>query len=756
MRGWKHLLRQLPTTLLLLLVLACTQTVPGTKHPPATPTFNLSSPLSPLPTPTPPRRVPTPTPNIPPTRAPKPTFTPTPVPTWPVVLPPLSTPTPLPAHLVPEDVLPTGAHLLADVVAPLKESGEPVALLVYRWPVGSVENGPFPQDTDVHMQLIPLGERTYTPRLGPQSVPGVVRMRVVDLEPDGYPDILLEPAPSPTYPFSLGLPWAWPLILSHRTFPFVGGYWGDVYKDDPRWFAHMRPVLYYAGPKGVRFSDAEGDGHWEVDVIYSTEDGADTWQVDRYVWNSRLQRYEATRTWTEPAQEPVPPRRFERWVEQLRPFYAFPPSGKAPYPAKRVEMRVQNVLHVDVDGDGRREWLVDFFMHPVYGTSEDWKPNGPVGLAVFDEDDRLLWRSEQDEVTWCLDGDRIDLKTRLLWRPEGREGARVLHLITVDFSGSGAWHVSQLHIYEPIRRTLRRIQPVMLAGGGRQGAGYGSRVNHAVWPQDVDGDGVEEWMFERRVRYENLELSSPFLANYTLRWPGAIAYTWDGHVYVPGYFVDGSRRVRIRPNEHIFLVPHMPRPLRIDGRTDDWHMVEYMMNMQEAVHWARFSGPLSIHLAWDERSLYVATHIPLGGNAYIAVDTDLEGDFERNKLDDDDVVFRVETSSARGCQEPPRVYILHPTPARVVRVKAALAPLDYPDACAFEMAIPWTLLGVHGNMVAHAGYTLGEPRNLGLRTYVPAAGQIWGGGVWSRSAYAPPPDMNDLRKWHTWIFVRHD
>ena len=28
MRGWKHLFRQLPTTLLLLLVLACTQTVP--------------------------------------------------------------------------------------------------------------------------------------------------------------------------------------------------------------------------------------------------------------------------------------------------------------------------------------------------------------------------------------------------------------------------------------------------------------------------------------------------------------------------------------------------------------------------------------------------------------------------------------------------------------------------------------------------------------------------------------------------------
>ncbi len=263
-------------------------------------------------------------------------------------------------------------------------------------------------------------------------------------------------------------------------------------------------------------------------------------------------------------------------------------------------------------------------------------------------------------------------------------------------------------------------------------------------------------MFKRRVRYENSELTSPFLANYMLRWPGAIAYTWNGHHYVPSYFVDGSRRVRIRPNERISLIPYMPRSLHIDGRTDDWHMVEYMMNMNDAVYWPQFLGPPSSYLAWDEQALYVTTHIPLGGTAYIAIDTDLEGDFGRGELDDDEFVFRVEGPTAWGCGALPRVHMLHPAPERGVQVNVALAPLRYPDTCVFEMAIPWALLRVHGNMAPHTGYTLGKPGVIAPRTYVLAAGQIWGGSVWVLPSHTPPPDIKDPRKWHTWIFVRHE
>jgi hypothetical protein len=55
-------------------------------------------------------------------------------------------------------------------------------------------------------------------------------------------------------------------------------------------------VLYYAGRKGESFVDVDGDGRMGVDVAYSVEDGADTWQVDCYRWDGTRYAFSGARS----------------------------------------------------------------------------------------------------------------------------------------------------------------------------------------------------------------------------------------------------------------------------------------------------------------------------------------------------------------------------------------------------------------------------------------------------------------------------
>ena len=700
---------------------------PHPTHPPPTPTYT----STPIPSPSP-------------TKPPIPT--PTPFPTRPVLLPPVVTPTPLPYVLHPEDILPSGAHLLADTLVPLEWEGAKAAVLVYRWPWQ-----PFDRRTrgmEVHVALVPLHNHVYTPTLGVGNISGLVRVRQVDLNGDGAADVLIEPSASSTDVFEHASLLGWPMVLSQNGLVFKGGPWGSKYPRSPFWLLTLHPVLYYAGPKALHFQDVDGDGLWEADFAYSEEVGSSTWKVDRYRWDPRESVFRYVRTFPQPAEEPVSPSLYRRWVEQLAPLYSSSAWGKARLPVQGVEIQAYSVLHIDVNQDGQSEWLIAYLAHPVYGVPEDRLPNGRVDLALFDSTGRLMWTTAHKNIyEKDTSGILSDLEMRLIWRdlPDGRR--EILHLLDVHWMGTGAGRQAWGVIYRWDKGGLRGVARFLLASHWRMGAGEAWSLGHSFWP----GERGEGWLLKREVRIESI--GTPGRERYyTLYWPGAIAYHWDGKTYVPARVIMGERSKRIRPTETLYLVPRLPRSLQVDGHLEDWRMVEYLED-EASTYWALFHGPPQAHLAWDEGSLYVATTVDPGDVLHVALDTDLDGDFDDGQLNEDDYVFLLHVPTGWGC--PGRVTLeTRPALHDASGIQARIHPTRWRDRCHVEVKIPWNLVKVEPHTLAPtSGYVSGGRRPQEHRTYFPAAGRIFGGAVWTTSTHY---QIDDPRTWGTWIITRHD
>ena len=732
---------------LLFLIIACTQNREGkptlTLVPTTAPSPPVSSPLSPLPL----SPSPLPTPSSPPLPSPTPSPTatkppppiPTPLPTWPVHLPPLATPTPLPSILKPSDLLPPGAQLLADTVAPVAPDGGNAAVLLYRWPW--FPTGSFWENTEVHIAQVPLEGRIYTPTIGLRDVPGIVHARRVDLDNDGSDDLLFTPFPSSTDVFEQATLLGWPRVLSRHAITFWGGYWGQKYERTPGWALTLHPVLYYPGPKALTFREGNGSGRWEADLAYSDEAGATIWKLAHYRWDPHHRAFRYTSTGARPADAPVPPSIYNVWIRQLQPLYRFSSRGNARLPVQRVEFRAYSVLHLDVDRDGSREWLLAYLAHPVYGTPEDARPNGQVDLALFDQQGTLLWTTARQGVyEKDTSGSLSDLGMRLVERTTADGRLEILHLLDVRWEGSGSYRQAWGVLYQAGGKEIHLVGRFLLDSGGRVGAGDSSHLGHSFWPNVKTG----EWLLKRYVRMESV--SVPGLEkNYTLHWPGAVAYGQADGKYVPMHFVSDGHTTHIRPSEYIYVIPYIAEPLDIDGHFEDWRQVEYMYGPEYAYFWGLFTGPPTTRLAWDTRYLYVATTTALDETVHVALDTDLEGDFNSGILNEDDHVISVHV---QGCS-----VTMPPEKNGPDHVLVGTTLTRWRDRCRVEIGIPWATVGVDVSTWAFSpGYVYGSSRPGGHREYILGAGPIFGGAVWTKSFIHHPTDP---RTWGTWIVVHH-
>jgi hypothetical protein len=629
--------------------------------------------------------------------------------------------------------------LIAAAVANVWGPGEAAAVLAYRWPIGP-DFTELRARGDLHAQVVPLRGATFVPS---SDLPaGSLELLVADLQGDGLQAVILWPRWDDALRFTHDGLAAWPQIIG-GSINFYGGALASA-ADGALSFNSLRPTLYYAGPKQATFADVDGDGLWEVEVAYSQEDGATVWQVDRYRWQNAAYRY--AETYTRPAAEPLAPDRYRALLQALEPRPVFPPFGKGQLAVRSIQIQAQQVVQTDVDGDGQVETLLAYLIHPFYGeVMWDRFPNGRLGLAIFGADDALRVRFPEESLEF-LDSLRVAVQPVALTPDQ----PGLLFYRERTLQGSGAFWHDDLVLYHWEAGGWRQAWQGLIASGGSQGAGQSGRKADAAWLADVDGDTQVELLLRRTVRQITLE-PEPWTQNYTLVLP-AVALRFDGATYTPAYLVTAGAPTRIRPRGPLFFAPRLSRPLVLDGDPHDWEQIEY--HDQLAFSAGGSADPTLLHVAWDNLNLYLAAPVAADRAVFIALDTDLAGDFADATLSADDWLIELAFPALPRCAGPVVARVLHPAPAATT-LAAAIRPASQRTDCELELALPLADLGLAGrDLVPTPGWVAGSPSPQAQRDYRPAAGRAIGLAAGDEARpLAAPFRRDDPTTWTTLVFM---
>ncbi len=349
----------------------------------------------------------------------------------------------------------------------------------------------------------------------------------------------------------------------------------------------------------------------------------------------------------------------------------------------------------------------------------------------------------------------IEENPPLLKRPPGQERLISLASPRLDgllAQGVGVYLDGQTILYRWDGRAFVPIWQRTTAGGGRQGAGFGSRMGEAVWLEDVDGNGQAEILLKHIEGMQDTVWTYRAV-NYLLQLPGALAFRWDGEAYVPGYFVDEGRVIPVRPRLPLIFAPRLSYPLIADGDLSDWAQIEYWHSLElKREHGLSRPGAT---VAWDEQFLYLTAEVVPGQILTIALDTDLSGDFGNVALNADDVLLEAALPASLDCQNPVIIRLRYPQ-QETLRAQAAARPLPYAAPfCTLELAIPLDTLGLdERTLVPEIGWVIGGLEPDDLREYHPRAGQIIGFAIAVNGRGSTPgfrPD--DPTTWSTLIFI---
>jgi hypothetical protein len=637
--------------------------------------------------------------------------------------------------------------------------GAAAAVLVYRQIVAhsvDPETGEVRYDLDgagLQLQVEPLNGVRYTPRGTLPDSP--VSIEVIDLNGDGLSDAVTKPRWNDSLRFAESGLAGWPRILSATKLTFRCAHLDSrphmrQYKNT-LYFNKIRPSLYNPGPKEATISDVEGDGLWEVDVAYSLEDGADTWQVDRYRWNGEV--YTCTETLSRPAADPLSAQEFQTVAQALEPLHDM--AAIREEQPQRVELQVRNLIDLDVDGDGRSEKLLSYFARGWYERDIMHRLDGYAGMALFDPEGQLLWHSQPEEVS----GEGALYISSLPVSLSHDEWGVFFHTLRIS-TGSGRWPRGRVTLYRWDGHDLAPVWEYPTINGGNQGAGYGSYTSQAARLVDVDGDRRNEVLTETIERFWDRGVS-----DYAFYFPGELVFRWNGEAFVPGELIQGERSLPLRPRMPVFLAPRVSVPLTIDGSRRDREQLEFAFAGGPAWYGSnRLWGwrVANISLAWDEQSLYLSARLLLTQTLTLAFDVDLTGDLDTS-LNGDDFVFDIAFSGEEpSCAGPVIVQPRHPA-GREWAIQTATAPSANPhgdwEFCTLEMAIPLQELGLDGReLVPKPGWFVeeeyGDPYTYIVRKYYPAAGRTIGFGI---GLDAPDPYVphveDDPTTWYTLVFM---
>jgi hypothetical protein len=165
----------------------------------------------------------------------------------------------------------------------------------------------------------------------------------------------------------------------------------------------------------------------------------------------------------------------------------------------------------------------------------------------------------------------------------------------------------------------------------------------------------------------------------------------------------------------------------IDGNLDEWKTSEYQCGYL-VFGSSNWSGPSDLgctfHVSWDDQNLYFAVNVMdqtyaqrasgqnlyLGDSIEIQIDSNLNGDFYVNGLDNDDYQLGLSPGfiNTNGVKE---AVIYFPSTIKGSRPQVSIASVKVADGYRLEAAIPWGVWGLAPSVGSKYGFALSVSDN---------------------------------------------
>ncbi len=442
----------------------------------------------------------------------------------------------------------------------------------------------------------------------------------------------------------------------------------------------------------------------------------------------------------------------EAWRQSLLDFLK--KRGDAPS-VDTSGFAVLDALDIDLDLDGKRETVFSY----QFGES----PSAVFGVVVM-RDGQIL---DSTPLDWQGEYAR---EMRLIGVPISSHQIALLAHLTTVVGGSG--------IYPRIYRRLLTLEENKLRiawhweyfGGGRGGAGFQQYENEKIRFVNLTGQPEVNLLLSRAAEQTSLPIDNPAnYLDYALQLPGELVFSWMNGEYRLTHFYDSDSLVPVRPLHFITHAPKLDTPLTLDGDKNDWYQVEYRdtLNGYGEETGSRSPGLRSFRMAWDETSLYYSIYADPNSTVWLALDMDLQSDFDSRALDDDDRLFRFQLKDGIKCMLTESAFI-HPS-YKPLAVQNMPPTFPYGE-CVIEGNIPFSDLGNPPSLSPSSGFILRtQPfkkdyiaTNFLFSQYFPVAEKIIGFALFAENKNSAillnpekllPFDPQDPTTWGTLIFI---
>lgn len=345
---------------------------------------------------------------------------------------------------------------------------------------------------------------------------------------------------------------------------------------------------------------------------------------------------------------------------------------------------VLDTLDIDLDRDGKRETAFGYLLGRNF--------NLVFGVAVM----------RNGEIFDSILLDRIsnyDRDMRLIGVPlSANQTALLAHLTTVT-GGSGGYPYIYRHLLLLEDNRLRTVWNWEYFGGARAGWMYYQFANEKIEFKVLTNQPYADILLSREAEGFNLPDNPANYANYNVQFPGRLVFSWNGEKYVLSHYYDGKFLTPIRVADFILHAPRIDTSLCGKNQTSGCiRQIEYynVLNGYGLGKQGRSVEAMPYGLAWGEQSLYINLSVfPLSpakkhSTVWIALDTDLQGDFDHHVLNEDDRLLKIEIDNPARCDKDLSVHMVHP---RVLSIP--FKNYSQLDSCEIELVIPLNTLGLN-------------------------------------------------------------
>ncbi len=423
--------------------------------------------------------------------------------------------------------------------------------------------------------------------------------------------------------------------------------------------------------------------------------------------------------------------------EQIQALGPLPVPAAAQEQNGALSVSAVQTVQADFNQDGQPETMIAY-LGKVSGQSPD-EINGSLGVAVFNLQGQLVWRSQPEALQGAA---QVDVRLEPIGLQPGTQG--IFYERKIRLAGAEGKVDGQASVFRWDGTTFQPAWQQTSASG----ASSGQEMNTSLELKDVDGFGGSEILPHVDLSYRRL--TPPLGTNFHLFLPGAVGLQWTGDAYLPVFFANGDQLTPIHPQQPIVYAPRFSQAVALDATSTGWGQIEYWPVLDfrsqdpNVQSWMRFG--------WDDQALYLSATAPIGKAVTLALDTDLASDLPFNGLNSDDWVltFQLAEDTCGGVQ------VGWVQPAQGPTIQSVAVPTRDAGICNLFVKIDLKDLGLSPAQLQppQPGWVSGSTNPTEQREYHPAAGKVIGLAVLGTTVVLSPGfNPQDPTTWTSLVFM---